>query len=207
MNIEKLNENKIRITINMEDLEAKKVDFHSFMSNSIESQELFLDMLEEAEKKVGFVTDDYRVMVEALALTNGNFIFTITRSLPESTPEKYKRKKIHIKPKINNLNRNKSIYCFKSFDDFCEFCHSLNINLPFEYENMFKNTSLYLYKNCYYLSFYNIKTNLKLVKTISSIITEFAFLVSSSDYFEWILKEHGNEIMKNNAIITCLKHF
>ena len=56
MRFEKLNEDKIRITLNTEDLEKKDIDLHTFMSNSIESQDLFFDMLEEAEKQIGFVT-------------------------------------------------------------------------------------------------------------------------------------------------------
>ena len=39
----------------------------------------FLDILEEAEKKVGFVTKDYKVRIEALAMNDGDFIFTVTR--------------------------------------------------------------------------------------------------------------------------------
>ena len=58
MKFEKLNENKIRITLNNHDLIEKNIDFNSFMSNSKESQNLFLDMLDEDEKKVGFVTKD-----------------------------------------------------------------------------------------------------------------------------------------------------
>lgn len=38
------------------------------MSNSIESQDIFLDMLSKAEKEVGFYTDNCRIMIEALAL-------------------------------------------------------------------------------------------------------------------------------------------
>lgn len=204
MNIEKLNDDKIRITLNINDLESKNVDFHSFMSNSIESQELFLDMLEEAEKKVGFVTDNYRIMVEAISQSNGDFIFTITRSLPETST---KKKKLHTKIKTNYLNQNKSIYKFESFEHFCEFCHSLNYNLPYKYTNIIENTSLYFYKNYYYLVFNNINSDSKLIKYISSYISEFGFFVNSSKFFEGILREHGNEIMQTQAINTCLKHF
>ena len=78
MKFEKHNENKIRITLNTQDLVDKNIDFHSFMSNSQESQNLFLDMLDEAEKKIGFVTKDYKLRIEALAMSDGNFILTIT---------------------------------------------------------------------------------------------------------------------------------
>ena len=47
MKFEKLNENKIRITLSIHDLEEKDISFHDFMSNSIENQDLFLDMLEK----------------------------------------------------------------------------------------------------------------------------------------------------------------
>lgn len=72
MKIEKLNENKIRITLNLEDLSERDIDYHSFMSNSIESQGIFLDMLNKAEKEVGFNTDDCRIMIEAIALKGRN---------------------------------------------------------------------------------------------------------------------------------------
>ena len=79
MKIEKLNEDKIRITLNLEELKNKNVDFHSFMSNPIETQSFFLDMLDEAEREIGFSTENYRIAIEALAMSNGNFIFTVTR--------------------------------------------------------------------------------------------------------------------------------
>lgn len=68
MKIEKLTDDKIRITLNIEDLHERNIDTHSFMSNTIESQNIFFDMLSAADKEVGFNTDDCRIMIEALAL-------------------------------------------------------------------------------------------------------------------------------------------
>ena len=70
LQIEKINENKIRITLNIKDLQEKNIDLHSFMSNSIESQDLFYDMLDKAEKEVGFETKDYKLVIEAIAIPN-----------------------------------------------------------------------------------------------------------------------------------------
>ena len=95
MKIEKLNDDKIRITLNMEDLKDNDIDFHSFMSNSLESQELFMAMLDKAEKEVGFVTDNYKIMIEALAMSNGSFVLTITRISEENQKSNtYKNKVI-----------------------------------------------------------------------------------------------------------------
>ena len=94
MRFEKLNDDKIRITLSHEELIKKHIDFHSFMSNSLESQDLFFDMLQEAEKEIGFVTKDYLIRIEALAMASGDFVLTITRSLPETTKVN-SRKKMH----------------------------------------------------------------------------------------------------------------
>lgn len=75
MQIEKITENKIRITLNIHDLEEKNIDLHSFMSNSIESQDLFYDMLDKAEKEIGFKTKDYKLIIEALAVPERKFYF------------------------------------------------------------------------------------------------------------------------------------
>lgn len=68
MRIEKLTENKIRITLSLDDLEEQNIDLHTFMSSSVESQDLFYNMLDKAEKEVGFKTKDYKLMIEAIAI-------------------------------------------------------------------------------------------------------------------------------------------
>ena len=75
MKIEKLNENKIRIILNLDDLKERDIDSEIFLTNSIESQSIFLDMLDTAEKEVGFVTDNCRIMIEALALKDRKICF------------------------------------------------------------------------------------------------------------------------------------
>lgn len=75
MKIEKITENKIRITLNIDDLKEKNIDFHSFMSNSIEAQDIFIDMLKEAEEKVGFKTEDYKILLEAIATLDRKICF------------------------------------------------------------------------------------------------------------------------------------
>ena len=207
MKIEKLNEDKIKITLNLDDLKEKDIDFHTFMSNSIESQEIFLDMLDEAKEKVGFVTDDYRVMIEALAMADGNFVLTVTRLSPpeKEKPSTYKRKKVNIKRKSPIINKNKTIYNFKTFDNFCEFCNSLNsANCSF---NFAKNIKFYEYNDTYYLVLTDVNSNSQFLKKFCSLITEFAQFVNNSDLFESKLIEYGKLIMKNNAIKTCIKYF
>ena len=63
MKFEKLNNDKIRIILNLQDLEDNNIDYQSFMSNSSDSQKLFLEMLDEAEEQIGFTTKDYKLMI------------------------------------------------------------------------------------------------------------------------------------------------
>ena len=75
LRIEKLTENKIRIILNLEDLKENNIDLHSFMSTSIETQDLFYNMLDKAEKEIGFKTKDYKLMIEAIAVPERKLYF------------------------------------------------------------------------------------------------------------------------------------
>lgn len=207
MKIEKLNEDKIRITLNVEDLREKDIDFHAFMSNSVESQELFLDMLDEAEKEIGFVTDDYRIMIEALAMADGNFVLTVTRLAPDKDKGFLKKKRVHIKRKSPTPDASKAIYCFQTFDDFCEFCKFLDNSVLRQVNAFAQSVSLYAYQENYYLIFTEMRMNTSLLKTFCSTITEFASFIKDSSLFESKIVEYGTVVMKDTAITTCIKHF
>lgn len=203
MKIEKITDNKIRIILNIDDLKAKNIDLHSFMSNSIESQSLFVDMLDEAEKKVGFYTKDSKIYIEAIASSEGIFIFTITKVEEEGQ----KRRTLRIKRKATNTNYKKAIYQFDSFDEFCNFCTYItnenNINLI----DFSKNTSLYLYNNYYYLIFSDINIEYPKLNGVYACISEFAKSVTHPENFEHKLLEYGKPIMKRNAIKRSIEYF
>ena len=204
MKFEKLTENKIRIILNIEDLKEKNIDFHSFMSNSLESQNLFLDMLKKAEEEVGFITKDYKLIIEAIATSNGDFVLTITREMPDNSLNKPLNKKVHIKRKSVTPSKFLSIYTFNSFDEFCDFCTYMN-NSPLN--KKLRNSVLYLYNSKYYLALYNINVSLKSFKSLHCAITEFSTYVINSEIFERKLIEYGKIIIEKNAINTCIKHF
>lgn len=207
MKFEKLNENKIRITLNNQDLAEKHIDFHSFMSNSQESQELFLDMLDEAEKKVGFITKDYKIRIEALAMADGDFILTITRfgKNIENGAKPLKLKNVKVKRKNIDMQSKQIIYRFDSFDDFCNFSSFISkIN---NFTNIAKSMVLYNYQDTYYLCLSNINIEHNNIKQLYTLITEFGTFVDDSEVFSRKLAECGKVVIKNNAIKTCNKYF
>ena len=173
MKIEKLNENRIRITFNSSDLQENNIDVHSFMSNSIESQSLFLTMLDEAEREVGFITDNYKLSIEAIALSNGTFIITVTRIEKETL--KSTRVQAHRKNPVTQTNT--LIYKFSNFDNLCNFQNFLSTSLPNLIEPLSGSTSLYHYNQCFFLILQNIDS--QLLPKISGAISEFAVSIES----------------------------
>lgn len=207
MKIEKINDNKIKITLDISDLEENNIDLHSFLSNSDESKELFTSMLDKAEKEVGFVTDDYKVMIEALATSDGTFVLTVTRLAPPKSSESLKTKKLSIKRKQPCENNLKIIYCFDNFDEFCNFCDFAKTTVFAHLDGLSDKTSLYEFNTHYYLVITNLHINNNLLKTFLSLITEFARYVNNPELFEAKLAEFGNLIINESAISIGIKYF
>lgn len=206
MKFEKLNENKIRITLTIQDLAEKKIDFHVFMSNSAEAQDVLLDMLEQAKKETGFDPEDYNLKVEALVMADTNFIFTITK-LPPEEKSKISKRKFTVKRKNIVPSSTQAVYCFSSFDDFNDFLVFLSKNTLLNYKKLAKSITLYEYKEKYYLLMNNINTEFINKIKFYTCITEFAKCVTNSKVFASKLKECGTLIMKNNALEIGFKHF
>lgn len=208
MKIEKLTENKIRVIINLEDLENNNMDFNTIMEKPIESQKLFLEMLLKAEKEVGFYTEGCKLLVEAFSSPDGLFVFTITKYIDKSAKSQHKVK-VTPKKKVKNPNPKSanSIYQFSNFEEFCNFCTNVNNLNNIDCKKLSKQISLYLYKDLYYLTLSNINTKYEKINAFYSMISEFATLVSHSETFTTKLAEHGKILIKRNAIEMGIKYF
>ncbi len=207
MRIEKLDENKIRIFLNMEDLSEKNIDVHTFMSNSMETQDLFLDMLDKAESELGFNTKNYKLIIEALASSDGNFVLTVTRISPAEANTSKKSKKM-VKTKIKSVSPNKisSIARFNTFDDFCEFCTYVNNNITLPIEKL-KSSILVSYNDNYYLIIKNLNIPIKNLKSFYSSLSEFGVCLRNAELVERKITEYGKVIFRKNAISECVKYF
>lgn len=206
MRIEKLNENKIRIFFDIEDLIEKNIDLHTFMSNSMETQDLFLDMLDKAESELGFNTKNYKLVIEALASSDGSFIITVTRMLPNDASAKKSKRTVKTKIKSVTPNKQSSIIYFNSFDDFCAFCTYINNNNSIPRQKL-KSASLIFYNDNYYLVFNNLKLDIKEFKLLYSTLSEFGSSVKNEALFERRIREYGKIILKKDAINECVKYF
>lgn len=131
MQIKKINNNKLKVILSSNDLNKKNIDIDSFLSNSIESQDLFFEILDLAEEKYDFDIENNKAIVETVSLDNNLFVLTITKFKNDLTGK--------------CLNSSK-LYCFENIDDFFNIYNYLN-----NY-----NFTLYKFLNNYFLVIHNI---------------------------------------------------
>jgi negative regulator of genetic competence, sporulation and motility len=164
-------------------------------------------MLVAAEKEVGFNTTDCKLRIEALASPDEQFIFTITKYLPEKSPVPPTKKRLNVKRKIQIPLSDKIVYGFNTFDNFCDFAVLLNNNSRINIKEIAKTTSLYLYKNTYYLIISGFNINSAELKLFTSTISEFTGISHFSDNFNAKILEYGRPIYKKNALQKCFDVF
>jgi negative regulator of genetic competence, sporulation and motility len=157
MKIEQIETNKIQIILSKEDLDKHQLTLHSIMANSNSAQNLFLAVLDLAEKEIGFETNNCDVTIETLALNNSDLIFTVTK-IDKKPCKKFER--LHVSREKFNFE---STYKFNDFDDFYEFYKIIKFSPDFV-------KSLFYFNNCFYYVYNNdIKNN-----NFKCILAEFA---------------------------------
>ena len=194
MKIEKLNDNKIKITFNIDDLEDKNIDLYSFMHNSQETQDLFWDLLNRAERECGFNVDNSMIYVEATTTGGGNFTLIVTKTNEKPAfinSQSNKRKNIKLKRKTTPIQNTENIYEFECFDDICEFVKAIDTS-------DITDNSLYSLNGKYYL---------KASSMIYNSILEYANICTSSKILEAKINEYGKLLISNCALQTISKVF
>ncbi len=197
MKIEKINDNKIKITLSNSELEERNLDFQSLRYNTPEAQTLFLDMMKQAEYEHGFKTANCQLFIEAASVNNGQFIVTVTK-LQEKTlpPVPQKRKnslpELKVKKKQTVVNQ-KIVYKFDNFEQICELVKTKSVPLDIP-------STLYEYNNTFFLVLIpSPKTHL--------LILEFGEQVKDSKIAESFLYEHGNKIIDGEVMDVINKNF
>lgn len=196
MKIEKLTENKLKITLSIDDLEERNINLHSFMYNTPESQDLFWELLKAAEKECGFNVDDSMIFVEASTSGSGNFTLLVTKTnevapVPEKKVKKLSKENFKLKRKTVPLKSENTIYIFDSFDDVCAFCNACDTSI-------LKENTLYSMNDLYYLKIGFMPYNM---------ILDYATIAKNSALLEAKLNEYGNVVAADEALQTLSKYF
>lgn len=191
MKIEKLTENKLKITLDVNDLRSRNIDARSFIYNTPESQDLFWDAMQEAEKQYGFEVEESMIYVEAHMSSTGIFTLIVTKNTsntPNNTSKRVKlqKKSFELKRKDIPMNLNDSLFRFDSFDALLNFCKIAD-------SDGYGKTSLYMLDKSFYLY---------ITKYSGNSILEFANIESNKDSVLAQISEYGKVIYSNKAIQT-----
>ena len=125
----------------------------------------------------------------------------------ENTLNHSPKKILTVKKKNNKFAPKNYIYEFDNFETFCDFCNCISKIHEFNVNKFAKNVSLYLYNDTYFLVVKNIDINYEFLNRFYSSVSEFSKCSSYSEHFENKLLEHGEIIMKKNAIGLAIEYF
>lgn len=201
MRIERVGENKIRIFVSYDDLEERDIDLDAFNYNSPETQELFWDLMEQAEIELGFEAQESQLCIEAVSDVEHGFVITITRidednefeSIQKFIKNRYKKKDLSVKKKSSSLCSALLIYSVDNFDDLCKLCATIN--------PIFSGRSkIYSLDGTYFLVLASCEGNVKNQKQFESILSEYGDKMPNVDFLEGYLNEYGKLIISENAV-------
>lgn len=197
MRIEKINDNKIKVTLSTRELEERNLDFQSLRYNTPEAQTLFWDMMKQAENEHGFKTTNCQLFIEAASIDNSQFIVTITKLQGKALPPAPSKKKLplpELKARKKQTVKSKNyIYKFNDFEQICNLISAIDIPQSL-------TSTLYEYNGNYFIV---ANTSRKL----HLLISEFAEIVKDVLYTEGLLEEYGNKIIDKKAFEVLQKNF
>lgn len=208
MRIEKINENKIKVTISLNDLEERNIDLDSINYNSPVAQELFWDMMEQAEIQFGFSASDSQLAIEAVPDDGESFVVIITKldedgdfeSIQKYIKNKFKKTDLRSKKKGSKICSSIVIYSFDNFDDLCVLSNRLR--------NIYTGEStLYKLKNTYFLILAKNSWSVDNLKMFESLLGEYGTMVQNTSFYEGYLDEYAVTIVECNAIDVINSYF
>lgn len=205
MRIEKVNENVLKVTITLNDLEDRNIDLSSLNYNSPAAQELFWDMMERAEEEYGFASTDSQLIFEASPENEDGFVVTITKvdadgefeSIQKYIKSKYKNSDLKQKKRKSKVCSTLKIYCFNTLDDLCKLSKRIT--------KLYKGDSIvYKCKDSYYLLLTGCPPITNLLDTVMS---EYSVAIGNAGFFEGYLNEYGEKLIHEKAIETLNCYF
>lgn len=193
MKFEKITNKKIKITLSLYDLELNNISINTVFSDLNFSEKLLQSLLDLAQKEIGFETEDSKLLVEIIFLSDKTCTFTITKLIEKDL--------------ILRDNFDYFIFEFDNFENFIDLCYFIKNMNNLELSTISNNFSLTLYNNTYYLQVIDIYSFHTLLDYIKIIFSEFGKNVSSNPNLNGILNEYGMKIFENNAFLQCINKF
>ena len=194
MKIEKVTQNKIKITLTCNDMEIWQLDINKLSSNAPEARRFFWNVIERAENELSFDIKDSQLLVEATVNADGSVIHISkisqeTEDYDKITKSKIRRVEVRVRRKTNAESRC-TIFMFNSIDNAADACREISSKFD-------GYSSLYKYNNKFYLMMY---FSVPSEKRIFTIMSEFGTEIDNCNIMVGRLNEYGEPLIKEKAV-------
>ncbi len=219
MEMERMNDNTIRVIIGKEDLQDRGVTFLDLMGNQDEIESFFYSILEEVDEEERFQDTDtitFQVLpnrdgielyiTKNLAIDEGELpAFDLPSDLKGEDYRDFIREKILAmtqptteEKKMNLLEEDSFVFMFADFEDVIELAKSVR--------QLYGKTNLYVWNQEYYLElYYPDETFTTYEKGLDlAVVLEFG---QDSLKTSGFLMEHGKCLMTQDALDQVKKYF
>lgn len=219
MNIERINDNTIKLILTNHDIEARGYDSNTVWLNPTKSDQLFMEVLQEADEREYLEAEG--LMWAYVRSLDGGVEIVVTRSDAMKEIEKMFSTMFEESNELDDVMSNlidnaddlpfefeeaatadeifydaALTYAFKDIDDIVPLAHRLIA------EDI--KSSLYSIDTTYYLA---VDINDMAPKDIANIDAKISEYVAKSSVTIHYLEEYGKEIMTDNCFDTIVTHF
>ena len=194
MRLERLNYNKIKIFLTFDDLLERGLTKEDLWQNAPKVQQLFRDMMHEANKELGFEADG-PIAVEVFSLQAQGMVVIVTKEHQEAgLDEDFSDDFIEMQVTLDESED--ILYEFASFEDVIALAERL-------YPLGVGNGKLYSFQNHFYLLLEESAASLS-HENLIAILAEFG---NSATITIYRLMEYGKELMADRALAQLYHYF
>lgn len=195
MKFELLKPNKIKVTVETQDLEEWGISADEMAKNTPETREIFFEMLRRAEKETGFCCNNARLVVEAainsLMSELTLFVTKVDNDEEQKLFDKLSTQLKAEKKKPQQKNEKKqsvsTMIELDDFEDVIKMCHVM--------------------RECFWGSLYSYNDKYYMTMLPSYIPKASEFGAVCPEKYRTVVEEHGKSIVKNSAFLFIRNRF
>ena len=188
MRIEKLELNKIKVTIYPVDLCDMNINIKALKPDSPQLHTFLFKVMEKVKKETGFNPYSGQIVVEASPM--GECVELTVTKISDKKPSSIDKKKIkRVRARIKTNNIKNAVYCFGTFDDLCTALIRIS-------EETLKKASAYEIENTYVLGVSDIPLNEHI------LLKEFINDFEANTLTVKFLDEHAKLIAKGEKLVS-----
>lgn len=214
MKIERVSDNQLKLTLTRADLVERDLKLEDLINPSEKTQKLFRDIMEQALDEYDFINESTPLMVEAVPVGVDGIMIIVTKIDQKNKSEnpmdllfknkenhKWKKKPLDFVETKPNESQDLLIFSFQTLDDAIHASLRLNDCYRGESELFKSNERFFLVLQADTYTADENNDNIEL------LLDEFGQKHISTSLAKYYLLEHGETMIKSDAVGTLAKTF